>query len=575
MKIILRFCLMPAFLAGAALAQPSIAAVQNNYSNIIRGMPNYGIAQGSVFTIFGSNLGPAQTPVLPDLSQGPLATNLKGVTVQVTVNGTTVQAIPYYVSATQIAAILPSRTPVGTGTVTVTFNNVASSQSQITVVPAAFGIDTLNGAGTGPAVAQNASDGYSLLSATSAANPGETLVLWGSGIGPAQGDETKYPFAQVDQTNASAVQVYIGGQLVKPSYAGRSQFPGVDQINVVVPPGVAGCNVSVVVQTGTGASTMVSNTATIPVAASGRVCSDPASGGLTSSDLRDLLAKGTYRGGAIILGKATSQTPAISIPGGPTIGGSVTAVDFASASFSEVIINQVNAAQALPQFQLISLGSCTVYQVQGSQTASLNVGIQSKALDAGTLSMKVPNGSTINLTKSQNLGYSLSGSNATGSTSPLFIPDSGGQFTFSNTGADVGPFSASITLPPAINWTNINSITDVNRGAGVTVTWDKTNPYSGFVTIMGNSYTASNPSDPRTAIASGFQCMAPYSAGAFTVPPYVLLAMTPSMTISGVSVPTGLLSLSLSAQPVRFTAPGLDNGFIAAANSSGKLVNYK
>ena len=139
---------MPAFLAGAALAQPSIAAVQNNYSNIIRGMPNYGIAQGSVFTIFGSNLGPAQTPVLPDLSQGPLATNLKGVTVQVTVNGTTVQAIPYYVSATQIAAILPSRTPVGTGTVTVTFNNVASSQSQITVVPAAFGIDTLNGAGT-------------------------------------------------------------------------------------------------------------------------------------------------------------------------------------------------------------------------------------------------------------------------------------------------------------------------------------------------------------------------------------------------------------------------------------------
>lgn len=562
-------------LAGAAMAQPSIAAVQNNYSNIIKGMPNYGIAQGSVFTIFGTNLGPAQTPTLPDLSQGPLVTNLKGVTVQVTVNGTTVQAIPYYVSATQIAAILPSRTPVGTGTVTVTYNNVTSSQTQVTVVPAAFGIDTLNGAGTGPAVVQNASNGYALLSATAAANPGETIVFWGSGIGPAQGDETKYPFPQVDQTNSSAVQVYIGGQAVKPSYAGRSQFPGVDQVNVVVPSGIVGCNVSVVVQTGTGASTLVSNTATIPIAASGRGCADPASGGLTSSDLQDIINKGTYRGGFISLGKSTSQTPGITLPTGQTVGGGTTTADFAGASFFEVTVNQVNIAQALPQFQLTSLGSCSVYQVQGSQTASIGGTVQSKALDAGTLSMKVPNGSTMTLTKSQSLGYSLTGSNVTGSTSPLFIPDSGGQFTFSNTGADVGAFSVSITLPPTINWTNMNSITDVTRSAGVTVNWDKTNLYSGLVTIMGNSYTASNPSDPRTAIATGFQCMAPYSAGTFTVPPYVLLAMVPSMTISGVSVPTGLLSLSLSAQPVRFTAPGLDTAFIAAANSSGKLVNYK
>lgn len=559
------------------MAQPGIAAVQNNYSNIIKGMPNYGIAQGSVFTIFGTNLGPAQTPTLPDLSQGPLATNLKGVTVQVTVNGATVQAIPYYVSATQIAAILPSRTPVGTGTVTVTYNNVTSSQTQITVVPAAFGIDTLNGAGTGPAVVQNASNGYALLSATAAANPGETLVFWGSGIGAAQGDETKYPFAQVDQTNSSAVQVYVGGQLVKPSYAGRSQFPGVDQVNVVVTPGVVGCNVPVVVQTGTGASTMVSNTATIPIAASGRGCADPASGGLSSTDLQDIVNKGTYRGGFITLGKGTSQTPGITLPTGQTVGGGTTTADFAAASFSEVTVNQVDVAQALPQFQLTSLGSCSVYQVQGSQTASLGGAVRSKALDAGTLSMKLPNGSTMTLTKSQGLGYSLSGSNATGSTSPLFIPDSGGQFTFSNTGADVGAFTASITVPPAIAWTNMNNVTDITRSGGVTVNWDKTSSYSGFVTITGNSYSASNPNDPKTAIATGFQCMAPYSAGTFTVPPYVLLAMLPSASVSagGISIPTGLLSLSLSAQPVRFTAPGLDTGFIAAANSSGKLVNYK
>jgi hypothetical protein len=49
-------------------------------------------------------------------------------------------------------------------------------------------------------------------------------------------------------------------------YSGRSSYPGLDQINVVVPAGVSGCYVSVVVQTGNYESTFV----TIPVAPSGR-----------------------------------------------------------------------------------------------------------------------------------------------------------------------------------------------------------------------------------------------------------------------------------------------------------------
>ena len=48
-----------AALAAAMRAQtPSIRALTNNYSNIVPGLPNYGIAQGSIFIIYGSSLAP-------------------------------------------------------------------------------------------------------------------------------------------------------------------------------------------------------------------------------------------------------------------------------------------------------------------------------------------------------------------------------------------------------------------------------------------------------------------------------------------------------------------------------------
>src|SRR5690242_15505621 len=117
--------------AAAASAQPKVNSILNNYSYTLPGLPNYGIAQGSLFHIFGTAIGPSQTPTLPDLSKTALTTNLNGVVVNVTVGGTTVQAPLYYVSATDIAGILPSNTPVGTGTVTVAYNSQTSATSPI------------------------------------------------------------------------------------------------------------------------------------------------------------------------------------------------------------------------------------------------------------------------------------------------------------------------------------------------------------------------------------------------------------------------------------------------------------
>src|ERR1035437_3502147 len=267
----------------ASNAQPSVSALQNNYSYVLPGMPNYGIAQGSIFVMYGKNMGPSQ---IASAQSFPLNKTLAGVAINVTgSDGKTYQAIPYYVSATQSAAILPSSTPTGNATISVTYNSQTSAQAQVAVVKTAFGILTLNGTGSGDAAAFDARNNY--LGLINAANPGEVVTLWGTGLGPAFGDETSVGVTAGDLGSNVPITVWVGGQQAAAvQYHGRSQYPGLDQLNVVVPAGASGCSVSVVVQGGS----MVGNLVTISVAATGRVCSDM--NGLPSSIVQSLFAKG-------------------------------------------------------------------------------------------------------------------------------------------------------------------------------------------------------------------------------------------------------------------------------------------
>src|SRR5437016_3588461 len=130
MKSFQLFCLS-IVTAAAALAQaPTITAAENAATNIPPGLPNSAIAQGALFVVKGANLGP---PALAIATSFPLPASIGGTSVQVTVGGTTVDAIMYYSLAAQIAAILPSKTPTGTGTVKVTYNGQSAS-APVTVV---------------------------------------------------------------------------------------------------------------------------------------------------------------------------------------------------------------------------------------------------------------------------------------------------------------------------------------------------------------------------------------------------------------------------------------------------------
>src|ERR1700685_246650 len=122
--------------AGSALGQtPTVTGLLNNYSNTLPGLPNYGIAQGSIFVIYGTSFSTTTTPL-----QSPPPATLGGVTINVTVNGTATTPLFYYLFPTQIAAVLPSATPVGTGTITVTTSAGTSAPFVSQVVGSAFGL---------------------------------------------------------------------------------------------------------------------------------------------------------------------------------------------------------------------------------------------------------------------------------------------------------------------------------------------------------------------------------------------------------------------------------------------------
>jgi len=114
------------------------------------------------------------------------------------------------------------------------------------------------------------------------------VTLWGSGVGADTSNaDTTYPQNQNNLTNIP-MQVYIGGISANILYRGRSQYPGLDLIDVVIPANVSpGCYVSAVVETGS----VVSNTVTVPVSPKGGQCSDP-SLGLSGTQLQTLAAKG-------------------------------------------------------------------------------------------------------------------------------------------------------------------------------------------------------------------------------------------------------------------------------------------
>jgi trimeric autotransporter adhesin len=541
-----RTALAALILSSAAWAQPTIGALSNNYSYTLPGLPNYGIAPGSIFVIFGTNLNSQPFSGLQSSAAPGIQTTLNGTSISVTVNGVTTQPFIYYTSATQVAAVLPSTTPVGTGTITVTNNGQTSAPAQIQVVQSAVGILTQNQGGTGQAVVEDPTNNYSNFSFTNSVKPGQLIALWGSGVG-ADSKDNDYLYPQ-NQDNLTGIpmQIYIGGISATITYRGRSQFPGLDQIFVTVPANVTpGCAVSLVISS--GAPSLTGNSVSIPVAANGGACSDSFSP-FTATLLETLSGKTTVNVGFLEAGQITAPS---------TTGGAPSTTSTANGFFYSYTQAQFDAAQAA----LPSLGSCVIVPPTTSST------VLPTGLDAGpTITLTGPTGQ-VSLTRNPVVaGYYAPGSALASS----FFPSTGGTFTFTGTGgANVGAFTQSVSLASPLVWTNAASISPVNLANGVTVTWTGGAPDS-YVLIYGTSSTS--VSFQATPLVVTFDCVAPVSAGTFTVPPAVLQSL-PAASASGLTPPT--LTVENAANPVLFSASGLDLGYVTAFVSDSINVTYQ
>lgn len=441
----------------------------------------------------------------------------------------------YYTSASQVSALLPSNTPSGTGTITVTYNGQSSAKAPITVVPNSLGIFTVTSDGQGAGIVTYAD--YSLVSVTKAANcggpnttcgaanPGDTLILWATGLGPVSGSDASGAGLGVPMPSVP-LKLWLGGVQATVIYQGRSGCCiGEDQIVFAVPANVpTGCAVPLAVQI----NNQISNYTVMPVAGSGRACT-PANPALTSNVVQAL----TTSSGPLAFGQIDVRRQPNSTPQGQNGN-----TDTGKAQFLSFTVPPTVQPFIVSYIDFSPPGTCMVYN---SLSAKINVPLNLiKVPDAGAgIKVAGPNGSQT---------IPTSGNRVTLAPGTFLSP---GSYTVSGTGgADVGSFSAAFTIPapPALTSPASGPNIPVTRANGMSVTW------SGGAANSGVEIDGVNATDSTNTNGASFSCIVLANSGTFTVPPSVLLALPAG--------PNGGWDFKPSILPIAFSAPGLTFGFI-------------
>jgi uncharacterized protein (TIGR03437 family) len=243
--------------APSAAQAPFIAyrGIVNAASLAPPGLPQSGLARGGIFSIFGSNLGPA-TPAT--VSQFPLTPVFEGVSVAVVQGGVSVSAIPIFVSANQLNVILPSGAPLGPSLIRVGYQGRIGNSVQVEVVDNAPGLFGATSGGYGPGVVQNfiAGGARPVNTLDESAVRGQVVTIYATGLGRVPFPDNVAPTPTPIEANVS---VRVGEREASVLYAGRSPCcAGLDQIDIRVPDDApTGCYVPIRVKAGNGVSNIV------------------------------------------------------------------------------------------------------------------------------------------------------------------------------------------------------------------------------------------------------------------------------------------------------------------------------
>jgi len=211
------------------------------------------VSPGKIVVIYGAGLGPPQL-IQNQPGGGQFGTELGGTVVSF--NG--IAGPILYVSATQVAAIVPYAVTGTTVQVTVAYQGEVSAGFPVPAAPSAPGLFTLNQTGAGQAAAINAGDG----TVNTAANPvkiGDYVSLYATGEGQTSPAGVDGKLVGLPPTHPLLpVSVTVGGIPATVQYAGGAPglVAGLMQVNVQIPNGVQpGDRVPVVLQVGDATTT--------------------------------------------------------------------------------------------------------------------------------------------------------------------------------------------------------------------------------------------------------------------------------------------------------------------------------
>jgi len=214
------------------------------------------VSPGEMVVIYGTGLAPAQLSGMTLDSSGFVSTEYSGnAVISVRFNGFAAPLV--YTSSTAIAVMVPYEITGSTAQVTVTYQGATSAPVTVNVAAAVPGIFTANASGLGQAVVVNNYEAGTLNSTTNPAAQGSAIILYATGEGQTwpEGVDGKLAAAPLP-VPILPVRVTIGGVQAVVQYAGGAygKVAGMLQLIVVVPSGVSGSAVPLVVQIGNAAS---------------------------------------------------------------------------------------------------------------------------------------------------------------------------------------------------------------------------------------------------------------------------------------------------------------------------------
>jgi len=554
---------------GGAAAAPVLNAAFNGASFLPPQSPGSGLAQGSFFSGFGTEMGPAEGVINTAL---PLPAELGGVRVTVTSGETSYDAYLTFVRADQFNAILPSDVPVGPAEVRVAFGGETSEPITVNVVAHGFGIFTATSSGAGPGSVTNfvSQTSQPLNSSSTPIEPGGVATIWGSGLIGTPGADDVAPLesgALGDRQDQVQVEVLVGSKPVsRILYAGRSaEFPGIDQISIELAADTpAGCFVPLMVLL----NGVPSNEVTIAVGPADQTCSDP---------LNPLSS-------ALINGARVAALANVRLLGNVALSQSL-ALDFSLDVFAGSFSEQTGAPFSYNRFfSLPPMGSCSRQEFRGIDLVGLLGGSFpdldfGAELDAGasvTLMRDLQNERLVpqdpdsvgRYVETVGGGLALIGE----PDPPYYEP---GEYSITSAGGpEVGAVDVSFTLPERPLWLNREAFTPatvVDRSQPLDLSWEPGDPQAPQIMLV----LAANV-HLQTGVASGFLCLVPQTLGGLAVSPNYLQTVS-ATGAPGPGGPTTLGFVGYGSLPVvqPFEAEGLDLGVVLGTTIELQSVMFQ